>query len=60
VIENGIIVVHPPVNSTNFNAEGGGVRRNQADVVILAEGIDAEKNEEKRPGWTFPPEPASK
>jgi len=56
-VENGVIVIHRPVNPADFNAEGGGVRNNQADAVVVAPGVVAEGNRARLPNWSLPPLP---
>jgi hypothetical protein len=45
IIENGVIVIHTPLNAADFNADGGGIRRNKADAIILPEDVLRESNE---------------
>jgi hypothetical protein len=38
-------VIHTPLNAADFNADGGGIRRNKADAIILPEDVLRESNE---------------
>src|SRR5262245_736003 len=53
-VENGVIVIHQPVNAADFNADGGGVRRNRADAIVLPADIRQESNEPRLKGWVVP------
>jgi hypothetical protein len=54
-VENGVIVINTPLNAADFNADGGGVRRNKADAIILPEGVCQESNEPRlKDYWVAP------
>jgi hypothetical protein len=54
-IENGVIVVHQPVNVADFNADGGGIRGNQADAIVAPAGVAQERNTVRLADWKLPP-----
>ena len=54
-VENGVIVIHTPLNAADFNADGGGVRRNKADAIILPEDVFRESNDVRlKDYWVAP------
>jgi hypothetical protein len=59
VVENGVIVIHKPLNAADFNADGGGVRRNKADAIVLPEDVSRESNNPRLKDWVPPPLPGS-
>ncbi len=57
-VENGVIVIHEPVNLGDFNADGGGIRGNHAEAIAAPAGIVQEGNTVRLAGWKIPPQPA--
>lgn len=59
-VENGVIVIHPPLHAADFNADGGGVRRNKADAIVLPKDVAQEANEPRLKDWVPPQPPGPK
>jgi len=54
-VENGVIVIHSPLNAADFNADGGGVRRNKADAILLRGDVCQESNDPRlKDYWVAP------